>query len=48
MFLLLSIKVTEGKSCSFGLLLVSLVNVYEFCTCVSFPFVFVAFDYNSS
>ena len=30
MFLLLSIKVTEGKSCSFGLLLVSLVNVMNF------------------
>ena len=29
-----------GKSCSIGLLCVSFVNVYHFCVCPSFPFVF--------
>ena len=29
-----------GKCCSFGLLLVSFVNVYQFCVCPSFPFGF--------
>ena len=30
-----------GKSCSFGLLCVSFVNVYQFlCVCLSFPFGF--------
>ena len=29
-----------GKSCPFGLLRVSFVNVYHFCGCLSFPFVF--------
>ena len=28
----------KGKSCSFGLLCVSLVNVYHFCVCPSLPF----------
>ena len=28
------------NSCSFGLLCVSFVNVYEFCVCHSFPFGF--------
>ena len=27
-----------GKSCSFGLLCVSFVNVYQICVCPSFPF----------
>ena len=27
-----------GKSCSFDLLCVSSVNVYQFCVCPSFPF----------
>ena len=29
-----------GKSCSFGLLFVSFVNVYQFCVCASFLFDF--------
>ena len=33
--------ICSGKSCSFGLLCVSFVNVYEsVCVCVSFPFGF--------
>ena len=27
-----------GKSCSFGLLYVSFVNVHQICVCPSFPF----------
>ena len=36
-----------GKSCSFGLVSASFLNVYQF-VCASFPFGFEGFDFISS